>query len=147
MSSEAIGDLLISVTRRWRSSSALRQRTITREQYWVLRTLSEGGPFKVNELAASIGCTPSSASISVKRLEKSGLVTRTRNEKDERVVRVAVTGKGRKTLDDWRRQQKEVVSSIFERLSQKEKHEFFDLLSKAAGTSDWPHRTDGGEKE
>ena len=138
MSSEAIGDLLISVTRRWRSSSALRERTITQEQYWVLRTLGETGPMKVNEVAKSIGCTPSSASISVKRLEKSGLVSRSRIDRDERVVRVALTEKGKKTLDDWRRQQRDVVSGLFERLTPEEKREFFELLTKAAGTSGAP---------
>ncbi|HXW94111.1 MAG TPA: MarR family transcriptional regulator [Nitrososphaerales archaeon] len=134
MSSEHIGDLLLVLWQRWRSASPVKRGAITREQYWILRTLSERGEMKIKDIASAIGCTPGSASIAVKRLERGGLVRRERGEKDERVVTVTLAKRGASKLESWRGEQLVSMSALFEPLSPKEKRALSGILEKALVT-------------
>jgi len=129
--SEDIGDLLLVLWQRWRSASPVRKGAITREQYWILRTLSERGMMKIKDIASAIGCTPGSASIAVKRLERSGLVRRERGQRDERVVTVTLSRRGARKLDSWRGEQLVSMSALFEPLSTREKYVLRSILEKA----------------
>ena len=131
MSSEQISDLLLVLWQRWRSASPVKRGAITREQYWILRTLSEQGKMRIKDIASAIGCTPGSASIAVKRLEKSGLVRRERKEKDERVVTVTLAKRGARKLHSWRGEQLVSMSALFEPLSAREKQVLRSILEKA----------------
>jgi len=131
MSSESISDLLMVLWQRWRSASPVKRGAITREQYWILRMLSERGEMKIKDLASAMGCTPGSASVAVKRLERTGLVRRERGERDERVVTVTLAKRGAKKLDSWRGEQLAYMSALFEPLNVKEKRVLHDLLEKA----------------
>ena len=131
MSSTEVGDLVMAVWRRWKSSSPVGKGTLTQEQYWVLKTLNEEGPMKVKDLATRIGCTSGSASVAVKRLEKAGLVTRQRNDDDERVVTVGLSKDGKDGLGKWKADQLDSMSAIFERLDDGEREALRGLLSKA----------------
>ncbi len=135
VSSEELGDLLMVLWQRWRSASPVRKGAITREQYWVLRTLSEGGPMRITDLASTIGCTAGSASVAVKRLEKAGLVRRERSEKDERVVTVTLGKQGVRRLDAWRGEQLASMTVLFDSFSSEEKRALRDLLTRALTTS------------
>jgi DNA-binding MarR family transcriptional regulator len=138
VSSEELGDLLMSYWRQWKSYSPVGRGAITQEQYWVLKTLDREGPMKVKDLARSIGCTAGSASVSVKRLEKGGLVIRERSGEDERVVKVSLAKKGGQTLAAWKRDQLKSVTVMFDRLSAPEKGALRDLLVKAGGGAEFP---------
>jgi DNA-binding MarR family transcriptional regulator len=131
VSSEEIGDLLMVLWQKWRSASPVRRGAITREQYWVLRVLMENGKMKIKDLASAIGCTAGSASVAVKRLEKAGLVSRERSEKDERVVTVTLEKQGIKKLDAWRDEQLASMARVFEPLRPDERRTMRDLLGKA----------------
>jgi DNA-binding MarR family transcriptional regulator len=131
MSSEEISDLMMLFLQKWRSASPVKRGAITREQYWILRLLTEGGQMKIKDLASGIGCTAGSASVAVKRLERAGLVRRERNEKDERVVTVTLTGQGVKMLDSWKGEQLASMAVLFEPLSQSERRNLQGLLEKA----------------
>ena len=67
---------------------------ITYPQYLVLLTLWEGDGRMVGAIAARLGLDSSTVTPLVKRLEVAGLVTRTRNPKDERQVQVHLTERG-----------------------------------------------------
>jgi DNA-binding MarR family transcriptional regulator len=131
VSAEEIGDLVMVLWQRWRSASPVRRGAITREQYWVLRILSESGHMKIKDLASAIGCTAGSASVAVKRLEKAGLVSRERNEKDERVVTVILGKKGIERLGAWRAEQLTSMTALFEPLNSEERRTMRDLLRKS----------------
>ena len=109
----------------------MRRGATTREQYWVLRLLLEGGEMRIKDLARAIGCTAGSASVAVKRLEKAGLVKRERSEKDERVVTVSLGKLGVRTLNAWKGEQLASMAAIFERLSPDERRTLQSLLVKA----------------
>ena len=132
MASE-IPDLFMRIWRKWRSSSPVGKGDVTQEQYWILRMLSVSGPQRIKDLADRLECTPSTASVSVKRLEKAGLVSRERSRDDEREVKVMLTEEGGSTVASWRREQLGNLSALFERLDAREKRELESLLRKVAG--------------
>ena len=67
---------------------------ITYPQYLVLLVLWERDGCAVGAIAARLGLESSTVTPLVKRLEAAGLVTRTRNPKDERQVQVRLTRHG-----------------------------------------------------
>ena len=56
-------------------------------------------PPTVGEIAAGIGNAPHTLSERIKRLEKKGFVEKIRDEKDLRISRVMLTGKGQDLID------------------------------------------------
>jgi DNA-binding MarR family transcriptional regulator len=98
--------------------------------------LSERREMKIKDLASAIGCTPGSASVAVKRLQKGGLVKRERGEKDERVVRVSLARRGAIRLDSWRGKQLASMSGLFDPLSAKDRRALRGLLQKAIAATD-----------
>jgi MarR family transcriptional regulator, organic hydroperoxide resistance regulator len=69
---------------------------ITYPQYLVLVVLWHEGEQSVSRLAERLKLEPSTLTPMLKRLEKTGYVTRTRSSEDERVVTVDLAAKGRK---------------------------------------------------
>ena len=72
---------------------------ITTEQFSVLAAVkSRGGSLRPTDLAHLLERSPNSISMLVDRMVKAGLVKRTRDRKDRRVVNVHMTGKGENAL-------------------------------------------------
>ena len=108
---------------------------LTAEQFWLLRYLERQCPVSVGALAEALGITPSSATTACKRLEQAGLVTRTRQAADKRVVLVDLTAQGRAQLDELRRRQREAVGRLLAVLDPQEQATLQRLLARvlAAG--------------
>lgn len=68
---------------------------LTHPQYLVMLALWERAPRSLTDLAAELALEPASASPLVKRLEKDGLVKRTRSSTDERRLDITLTDEGR----------------------------------------------------
>ncbi|AET67511.1 transcriptional regulator [Desulfosporosinus orientis DSM 765] len=64
---------------------------ITPPQGMVLRLLSKEGPLKLTDLSTKMSLSNSTVSGIVDRLEKQGLVERTRSDQDRRVVYIAIS--------------------------------------------------------
>ena len=74
---------------------------ITYPQYLVLNALQDVGvkeSLTIGGLAGRLSLEPSTITPLVKRLEVAGLVARTRNQADEREVRVSLTEAGRDVM-------------------------------------------------
>ena len=67
---------------------------LTHPQYLVMLALWERAPRSLNDLAADLALEPASASPLVKRLEKEGLLRRTRSAEDERRLDIDLTDEG-----------------------------------------------------
>ncbi|SEL46549.1 transcriptional regulator, MarR family [Stigmatella aurantiaca] len=67
---------------------------LTFPQYLVMLELFEGTPRTIGELGAKLGMDTGTITPLLKRLESSGLVTRTRDSNDERRVLVDLTPAG-----------------------------------------------------
>ncbi len=70
---------------------------VTYPQYIAIVSLWEQDNQTVNELSEKLFLEPSTVTPMLKKLEAQGYLTRTRDEKDERVVRIALTEQGRQT--------------------------------------------------
>ena len=72
---------------------------LTMEQFSVAAALkARGGSLRPTDLALILERSPNSISMLVDRMVKVGLVKRTRDRKDRRVVNVSLTGKADKTV-------------------------------------------------
>ena len=89
---------MAAVMRRLQSGPAFRNLAVN--EYDVLFTLSRcpSGWLRLNELNDNVLLSQSSLSRLVDRLEKRGLVSRCRDERDGRAVRVHITDAGRASL-------------------------------------------------
>ncbi|KRC65175.1 MarR family transcriptional regulator [Aeromicrobium sp. Root236] len=68
---------------------------LTHPQYLTMLALWEHGTLSVKALGELLHLEPATVSPLVKRLEQSGLVTRTRSSTDERLIEIALTADGR----------------------------------------------------
>ena len=68
---------------------------LTHPQYLVMLALWERSPRALHDLAEDLALEPASASPLVKRLERDGLLERTRSTEDERRLEIGLTEKGR----------------------------------------------------
>jgi DNA-binding MarR family transcriptional regulator len=85
---------------------------LTHPQYLVMLALWERSPRSLRDLSEALQLDPGTLSPLVKRLERSGLVTRARDEQDERTLALTLTEKGRRL----RRQAEKVPGKIVARL-------------------------------
>ena len=80
-------------------------------QFTVLATLAQTGPLPLTELAGMLGLERTSLTRNLRPLEIKGLV-RDHTDEDQRVRRIAITGKGERTaraaLSAWNRAQSTV---------------------------------------
>jgi len=102
---------------------------LTTEQFSVLAAVkSRGGSLKPSELAQIVARSPNSVSMLVDRMVKAGLVKRTRDRKDRRVVNVSLTGKGEKALGPAGPAGWEFIQKILSPLSYKDKQALTSML-------------------
>ncbi|MDJ0324936.1 MarR family transcriptional regulator [Cryobacterium sp. PH31-AA6] len=73
---------------------------LTHPQYLVMLALWGRSPRSVTDLAAELRLEPATLSPLLKRLETAGLVSRTRNDRDERMLDVALTDDGLRLRDE-----------------------------------------------
>lgn len=73
---------------------------LTYPQYLVMLALWQHDRQSVRDIGAKLSLDSATLTPLLKKLEARGLVTRTRSEKDERVVDIALTKKGKKLRGD-----------------------------------------------
>lgn len=75
------------------------QSGLTMMQVRILADLYKNGSHTIGSLADSTGTAGANISAMCKKLEGKGLLERVRDQYDERVVKVALTEKGKKTVN------------------------------------------------
>jgi len=102
---------------------------LTMEQFAVLAAVkSRGGSLRPTDLALILERSPNSISMLVDRMVKVGLVRRTRDRRDRRVVRVSLTTKGENALKPATPTGWEFIQKILSPISYKDKHTLANLL-------------------
>jgi DNA-binding MarR family transcriptional regulator len=102
---------------------------LTTEQFSVLAAVkSRGGSLKPSELAQIVARSPNSVSMLVDRMVKAGLVRRTRDRSDRRVVNVSLTSKGENALEPAAPAGWEFIQKILLPLSYKDKQALTSML-------------------
>jgi DNA-binding MarR family transcriptional regulator len=115
-----------------RFSRLFRPYGLTPSQYNILRILrGEGVSLPILEIAnRTITVVPGITGL-IDRLEKQGLVNRERCAEDRRVIYVALTAKGRKTLSALDEPLEELHEKLIGQLTKGELKELIRLLEKA----------------
>lgn len=89
---------------------------VTVAQHRLLVLLAAHGPQSVGEIAEHLGVNPSNASRHGDRLQRLGLVHRSRSDEDGRVVKIALTKAGRQLLDAVTQRRREELTDLAELL-------------------------------
>ena len=101
---------------------------LTTEQWGVLTSIKSRGPLRPTDLASILERSPNSISMLVDRMVKAGLVRRTRDRKDRRVVTVSFTSKGEKVVEPAVIEGWEFIHEILSPLSYDDQCAFASML-------------------
>jgi len=102
---------------------------ITTEQFSVLAAVkSRGGSLRPTDLASILERSVNSMSMLVDRMVKAGLVRRTRDRIDRRVVRVTLTSKGANAIERAIPEGWDFIQKILSPLSYKDKQALASML-------------------
>jgi len=104
---------------------------ITMEKFTLLAAVRAwDGSLQPTKLAEILGRSPNSVSMLVDRMVKAGLVKRTRDRKDRRVVNVTLTSKGEDALKPAEPAGWEFIRKILSSLSSEERNDLVNLIEK-----------------
>ena len=103
---------------------------LTSEQFGLLAAIKSRGPLRPSDLAKLLERTPNSMSMLIDRMVKAGLVRRTRDRKDRRVVTVSMTEKGRTAVEPAIPVGWELIHELLSSLSDDEQRDLADMLEK-----------------
>lgn len=110
--------------------------TISAHQASVLSHLDHEDPTMVGELADHLGVTPSTMSLTLKRLEAAGYIRRDRDPSDRRVVNVRLTDAGLRVRDARSLLDPERVAAMLALLGAEERVVALRGLRLLAGAAD-----------
>ncbi|MEZ0364906.1 MarR family winged helix-turn-helix transcriptional regulator [Mycobacterium sp. pUA109] len=117
---------LFSILRRGDPSGATTGE-LTLAQLSILVTLLDRGPIRMTELAAHERVRTPTTTVAIRRLEKIGLVKRTRDPSDLRAVLVDITPRGLAVHRESLANRRAVLATMLSRLSEAE----LDTLTQA----------------
>ena len=103
---------------------------LTSSQFGAIEALFHLGPLCQGELAGKLLRTGASTTSVVAGLERRALVVRQRTEEDKRFVRVALTSKGRKLVQEIFPAHAQTVARLFRVLSADEQEQLRRLCRK-----------------
>lgn len=103
---------------------------LTLSQARTIWLLDNVGSCTMSELAKSSAVSRPAATSNVDALQKMGLVARSADPGDRRVVRIQLTAKGRKWCQEHRRRHKQNMSRILRQLTGRERAQLADSLEK-----------------
>lgn len=86
----------------------------------ILVCLLENGTCTQNELAKTLNVSPASVAVSLKRLQKSGLVEKVADQADLRCNRISLTEKGRREIEYVHKCFDEIDNTLFAGFSEAE---------------------------
>lgn len=99
------------------------------QQHIIMLLFHEDGQ-TVGQIANRLGVAPATASVSIKRMEKSGFIKRKADEKDARTVKIFLTEKGRAIMENIHNKMNEQEKRITDGLDEEEVNQLSDILDK-----------------
>ncbi|MCV7302149.1 MarR family transcriptional regulator [Mycobacterium barrassiae] len=120
---------VFSVLRRSDPSRDAATGDLTLAQLSILLTLLEQGPIRMTELAAHERVRTPTTTVAIRRLEKLGLVKRSRDPSDLRAVLVDITPEGLAQHQEALANRRAFLATLLEKLEPED----LETLSKALG--------------
>lgn len=103
---------------------------LTLPQAQVLRVLRRSGTVPTGRLAAELRISAPAVTQLTDRLIRKGLIERQTPAGDRRTVLVALSGKGKRLVDQFRKRRREIFSGALARLEETERAEVIASLEK-----------------
>ena len=103
---------------------------LTLPQAQVLRVLRREGALPTGQLALALRISAPAITQLTDRLIRKGLIERQAAEHDRRTVLVALSGKGRRLVDQFRQRRREIFSRALAQLGEAERAEVVAALEK-----------------
>lgn len=103
------------------------------KQIPLLVILDETEGVSQKEISVKLETSAPTVAVSIKRLEKAGLVERRTDERDQRMSRIYLTAKGKEVIKSTKARLKETEKQIFQGFSESEiclMKRFFDQMIK-----------------
>ncbi len=107
---------------------------ITGSQFFVLQKINAQGRLTVSEVADKLSVSLSAITALVDRLVQAGLVVRSRDEKDRRLVWLEATDKGKEILGRCIESRRQVAAKYFGRLSDQDLEKLLEIYEKVLAT-------------
>ena len=119
---KSIQSLMMEISRMYMEKcfGKLKKLGIHPRQIPILAHLYKEDGCSQKELARRMGVTPPTVTVSIQRLEKSGLLIRKQDEKDQRVSRIYLSDEGRRIIKEGMRMAKEGEQQILAGFSESE---------------------------
>ena len=99
-------------------------------QLWALNFLYQRESCTMRELSRALRARESTTTGLVDRMIRSGLIKRQRDKTDRRVVRAAITAKGRAAMQELQKQRRRAFMGMFKRLSAAERSRWLGIIEK-----------------
>ncbi|MGQ9629806.1 MAG: MarR family winged helix-turn-helix transcriptional regulator [bacterium] len=106
---------------------------LTTSQLRALSTLSNEDGHIMSTLARKLSVTMGAVTGLVDRLERLALVRRERDTRDRRAIKVWLTRKGRRIVQEFRRRREEYLMAILQKLEEKDRQDLIRLLKSLDG--------------
>ncbi|MDN4593542.1 MarR family winged helix-turn-helix transcriptional regulator [Polycladomyces subterraneus] len=126
-SMERLSKMLLRMAR---SFDAALEDEITPQKFLLLNNLLRMKKCKVNDLAQEVKLSSGATTLALNRLEKEGLILRSRDEEDRRIVWVELSEEGRSLILRLVEKRHRVWEKMLSALTPEEEQEFFRLLEK-----------------
>ena len=95
-------------------------RDVSLPQFWILMMLREGQSTTMRGIADALDITPSSLTAIIDRLEQRGLVVRSRDDDDRRVVHIERTPDGEQIVQEMMGMKQQHIRTLVEQLTKTE---------------------------
>jgi DNA-binding MarR family transcriptional regulator len=105
---------------------------MTNDQYYLLRYIKKKMKCTSTELASMFGVNKSAITAMTNRLVKKGLIQRTRDQNDRRVVYLTLTERGDEWITETEEKIHKLVESFITKFSEKEIEAFIQTYEKLA---------------
>ncbi|AJY77106.1 MarR family winged helix-turn-helix transcriptional regulator [Paenibacillus beijingensis] len=135
MISDDFAKLWMKLTKEWKHH--LEQRLspdLTEGQLNVLELLLQHQPMKPSDLLQYLATTPAAITTLLDRMERNGLVTRSRDDSDRRIVWVTVTDRGKNEAERGMKERDDLIREALDRISAHNQQLLVYLLGKVANT-------------
>lgn len=107
---------------------------ITLPQLWALEFLAQHGGSPMHALAGALNISRPAATGLISRLIAQGLAARLHDTQDRRIVRVSVTPKGRRILQNIWDQKRRAIAQVFGKLPPKDRAQYLSILDRVVRT-------------
>lgn len=101
---------------------------LSMQELWALEIIGQQQPCPRSRLIENMRLKPSTGTVFLNRLESQGLIRRSRPSSNRREVEIVLTARGRKAIEQARRQRRSALRILFEPLPEKDRAEYLRML-------------------